>query len=236
MSQLRPDSTELTQRLRWASAQMERGEDDAALEELAWLWAHALEISESWVGVRSSHLIEVAKPLVERSPKARERFAHFRDQSATTLSDRSSFDDWVNLSCLLGQEQQILQWLSTVTETAALAVGVHRNHQILELLENHSEWAILGRLLRDPVDLLRGEYEQISNTLARVPAWFSPADTQETHAKLQEILRKRAAAFYHSLTAANRLYDAQLLFDEASRLDPSPEMKDGLERVRARRS
>ncbi len=228
--------TELRQRLELASSKVDQGQDDEALEELAWLWEHSLEVSEAWVGVRSSYLMQAVRPLIERSEAARERFARFRDRAGSNMEDRSHFGDWVTLNCLLGQEQRVLQWLATATETEALAVGVHRNHQVLELLEHHSEWATLGRLLRDPAELLKDEYGQVTATLSQMPTWITPEQADETRTALEAILRKRAAAFYHSMTAANRLLDAQVLFDEAMRLDPSAEMRSGLEQVRGRRA
>lgn len=142
--------------------------------------------------------------------------------------DPAGFSAWV-MQCLdSGTEQRILRWLSSTNEATALAVGAHRNAEVLRLLERHSEWGILGRLLSDPLALFKAELTHVERTLGQIPEWFSEDQAQQTAQTLRQMLRFRAAAFHRGLSAANRILDAHNFATEVRKLDGSPEMDAAL--------
>lgn len=143
-------SDDLSTRLSLARTLVDKGLDEEALETFAWPWELCLEIDPAWVGVRGSFLIAALEPLLERSEKARQRFAQFRDAAARG-DDRGALSDFVVLNEALGEDERTLEWLRAASPDQAAAMEIHRDHRILELIEEHGELALFGRLVKDPL-------------------------------------------------------------------------------------
>ncbi len=93
--------TDLVTRLSLAESLVQRGLDDEATEELAWLWEHSLEVDASWIGVRNTFLVVVLFPLIQRSQKARERFRTFLAAAQAQRYEARAARDVATLSKLL---------------------------------------------------------------------------------------------------------------------------------------
>lgn len=220
--------TNLQARLSLARILVQRGLDDEATGEFAWLWEHSLEVNPSWVGVRSSFLIAALVPLVKRSAHARERFAALRETAEADLA--SSYRDWVTLSGVLGDEEKVLAWLKTVEPAVARNLGALRDQGTLWMIERNEAWATLGRLIDEPLQLLREEHERVKRNLEGMSK--EPGCTPEVFAQtstfLWTMLRGRASMLVRGLKAVDRKADAEALVAESRRLDPSPEMEAAL--------
>lgn len=220
--------TDLHQRLQLAKALVEREQDDEAAEQFAWLWEHALEVQESWYGVKHSFLIAALEPLIKRSEGAHRRFEQFRAKAEDGLPDRSSFRDWVTLSTLLGHEDPIVDFVARLDEQGAAVLQLHRERRVLELLEERNQWALLGRVVSDPLAILRQEDEVAKTVLSTKPDYISDEDFAETRTFFANQMRRYAVNLCRAMAAVNRDDDVRRVVEEAKRLDPSVEMADAV--------
>ncbi len=206
-----------------AKALVASGNDPAALEEFVWLWVHLAEIPE-WVGVRSSYLLSALKPLLGRSPAARLRFAGFRDLAQQKLDDRASLQDWLSLNRLLGDDDRSLVWLRALNAGEAVRLELLNNHQIARLVNQFGEWALYGRLIADPEQLLRSQFK-VWLEIGESRGSFSEQEMEGLRAHFAKALRKLAAQLVRGLRTAGRVTEAAATGSEARRLDPSQEMQ-----------
>lgn len=205
------------------------GRDDEAMNEFVWLWEHALENDEAWVGVRSSFLIGAMEPLVRRNASARERVQQLRDTAGARRTEEASFDDWVTLSLLLNDAAAVLAWLGEIDAPLAENLRIHRNHRVLDLLREHNQWALLGRLLRNASELLTEEHRVHQQALSNAPAWVDPEMLKDTRVWMANALRRRAGDLRKALLAVSRNDEAETLKETALKLDGSSEMRRALE-------
>lgn len=187
---------DLSGQLQLARALADRRRDDEALEVFAWLWEHSLEVSRSWVGVRSSFLIGALEPLIERSPPARLRFEQFRD-AAGMRPDHRGRQDFVVLNRLLGEEDRTLEWLRKQTPEDAQALII--DHRIHELVERRKELTLFANLIGDPLALLEDQQEGVEQL--RAFGEKLPAGTVQRLEKSREELANLMA---RALRAAGR--------------------------------
>jgi hypothetical protein len=224
--------TDLRTRLRLARALVERGLDDEATAEFAWLWEHSLEVERAWLGVRSSYLIAALEPLVARSERARKTFEAFRESAARSLGDSEALGDWVTLSLLLGQADQVVRWLVSAPAATALRAA-WGNPSVWRLLEERGEWAFLGRLIEDPVALLRADHEKYLQALTAAPPGIPEEVIRTGREHLRKRFRKQAASVCRALAAAGKNDEAAQTEKAAREMDPSAEMDSALRAVSA---
>ena len=221
--------TDLRSRLNLSIVLFQRCLDDESHDELACISQHALEVDESWVGVRHSFLIAALAPLVERSTKTRERFAAFRDLAQSDLSLQASFSDWVTLNQLLGDEQVVAAWAASITPDTARQLKVLQNRAALDILAQRGAWTTLGQLISDPLQFLREEHDQIQSVLREMAAQPDSREMlEQASGVLQAMVRNRASMLIRALAAVGRRDEALAVASEARSLDPSPEMDAAL--------
>lgn len=220
-----PPDDDLGSRLDLARTLVERRSDGDALEQFAWLWQNSLQVRPAWVGVRSSYLIAALRPLVARSPAARDRFAAFRDEAEAQLPDRSAVMDWFTLNDLLGENDRFVVWLERLDEATAMELRLVRNHRFLQLVEKFDRWSDLARLVQDPVGVLHAEHELGVAVIRDAPDWTMRDVTRSQFARS---LKRMAGALCRALAATGRTTELWALATEARKLDPSPEMAEAV--------
>jgi thioredoxin-like negative regulator of GroEL len=222
--------TDLRDRLSLARVLVQRGLDDEAIEEFAWLWEHALEVNEAWVGVRYSFLIGALAPLVKRSEKAHARFAALRDLAHADFAKQGNLNDWVTLNQLLGEEQRVVAWAESITSEDARQLRLFHNRAALDVLGRHGAWKTLGNLIDNPVELLREEHQRVHAAMQGMAgqASYSKEMLEQASGVLQTMVHTRASMLVRALNAAGRHEDAQATISEAKSLDPSAEMAAAL--------
>lgn len=218
------EKTDLQGRFQYAQKLLDVGRVDDAMNELVWLWDHALEVEPGWVGVRLSYLLSVLEEVIDRSEAALKRVEVLCDAAAAKRE--TAFADWMALCGLLEREDEVLEWLRAASPDEVARCGADRDHRLVELVEERHEWAALGRVLREPVQHLRNEHERVGHILEDVSTDELPRELVEQTSKLLIAgVRRRAGALVKALRAAARNADADAVAAEAVKLDPSDEMK-----------
>jgi hypothetical protein len=229
---LKVDPEDLDGRATLATKLLDLGRDEEALEGFAWLWEHALGVSEAWVGVRSTFLLQAARPLLERLPSARARFSAFRDEAATRATPRD-WGDFVVLNEFLGDDARTLEWLRVTTPEIALAADVFSpGSRLLKLIERHDDWVVVGHLLLDPSELL-GRWLVKARRIIEREAEL-PAELRDSVARQFVSMNQEFAEFLlGALCAADRLEEADAVEQLARQHDPSTDMQAAIARARS---
>lgn len=222
---------DLSGQLQLARALVDAGLDDEALEVFAWLWEHCLEIEPAWVGVRSSFLVGALEPLLERSARARERFGRFRDAAAAKTS-RDGFSDFVTLNEVLGENGKTLEWLRAATPESAEVVEFSQEHRLRAVIQEHGEWALLGRLLKSPERLLQTEHQRLEAIRSASSSDFPLGSRERIVEHFASNFCELGQLVVRSLSAANRAAEADLVEKLARKLDPSERMTAMLREAR----
>ncbi len=217
LGELETDRTEsgsacedLASKLSRARQFVEEKRDEEALELFAWLWEHSLEIQPSWVGVRSSFLIQALEPLLERSRNARARFRKLRNALAQPI-DRNALHDFITLNQALGEEDLTLNWLRALVPADAEKLEIHMNHRLLTLIEQHREFALFGGLIKNGRAILEAHQHRFELVRASAPKDMPKKAIKEGLATFERYGRRLSALLLKSLRAAGREEEASSL-------------------------
>jgi thioredoxin 1 len=206
---------------------------DRALEHYGWLWRNIHRVEPGMGGVRVSFMAGEIEGLVSAYPPARAHFAALRDEAEAAAAGTGEAAtearfDWVVLNAILGETERTLAWFDAVKADPASAPVLAKLEQwLIPLLRESDRLADIGRLLRDPVQQLRGEHEHVQQMLQAVAGQMDGMAAQMEEA-MKHHLRDQAGLFHKALAAAGRAADAEALKAEALRIDGSDEMKAAL--------
>ena len=204
--------------------------DEAAAHYL-WLWDNIAKVEPGMSGVRVSFMASSIERLVGAHPPARRRFSEVRDRAgaAADADPTSAWPrfDWVVLNEVLGDQAATLAWFDAVKDDGAAAAPVIEKvaQRLIPLLTQHKRWADIGRVYADPVAELVREHELMN---VPVPDWVDPEVMAQVSAMMAVRFRENAALLFLCLRAAGRGDEARAIEREASRLDPSAEMRTAL--------
>jgi hypothetical protein len=146
-------------------------------------------------------MVMLLQQLVTRHPPARERFLAFREALTAAVEAGApmlqQFFDWASLCKSLGEEDRILAWFDTKGpryEPPRDLAGIVEM-QVVPLLRAKGRWADIGRLYRDPLQVVRHQQQMLS----RIP--MLTAQRLERRRSLQARTRKnhRASDYLRSL-------------------------------------
>jgi thioredoxin 1 len=217
-------------RLDLADRLLQSGKLDEAAEHYLWLWNNIARVEPGMSGVRVSFMASSIERLVSGHPPARHRFGEERDRAgAAADADQTAAGprfDWVVLNEILGDQAATLQWFDSVKDGAGAAPVIERVAQrLIPLLVQRKRWADIGRVYADPVAELVREHELMN---VPVPDWVDPEVMAQVSAMMAVRFRENAALLFLCLRAAGRGDEARAIEREASRLDPSAEMRTAL--------
>jgi len=208
---------------------MRAGRDDEALNDFVWLWEQSRTIDPAWFSERNSSLVAALTTLVERSALARERVRQLRDAVATRRAEPGGFEDWVTLSALLEETDDVVNWLADITPTLVEQLGVHRDRHVFRVLAERNQFALLGGLLRDASELFENEFKEMQRAMADPHPGYPPEIAEDSRKFVMNWQRRRTQQMRQALLAAGRTDDANVLVATALRLDNTDEMKRALE-------
>jgi thioredoxin-like negative regulator of GroEL len=209
------------------SVLLEQGRIEEATDELAWIWEHALEVGEHWIGVRHSYVVKEISELVNAHATARARFAAIRDRTEQRLPAADAIRDWVDLNRALGDDDRTLGWIARSADDPARRVPVEANMMLFELLVRRSRWEDLGRLIEDPVKAIERDHEG----LEKIIQFHAQNPDPRMISAFQTMFRGKAASICHALRAAGRANEAEATVVRARALDPSDEMNKALNSI-----
>lgn len=184
--------------------------DEEALEIVSWIWEHGPTHDPGWTRSRRTAITHFFEPLIKRSEEARKRFGELRDR-AMEKDDEESFVDFLVLNKWLGETERTVAWLEAATPDQAERLRIHSKALIRELVETNDLWALLGRLLKNGVEVAERYHRFVQDSFADPPKGL----TEEDHARARRITRESAASFarplVRALRAANRIAEASEL-------------------------
>ena len=217
-------------RLDLADRLLHAGRLDEATAHYLWLWDNIAKVEPGMSGVRVSFMASSIERLVGAYPPARLRFTEVRDRAGAAADADPTGGwrrfDWVVLNEILGEQDATLVWFDAVKHGAAAAPIIEKVAQrLIPLLTRHKRWADIGRVYADPVAELVREHELMN---VAVPDWVDPEVMTQVSAMMAVRFRENAALLFQALRAAGRGDEARAIEREASRLDPSDEMRTAL--------
>ena len=196
-----------------------------------------LGLAPHMVGVRGSFMVMLLQQLVTRHPPARERFLAFREALTAVVEAGApmlqQFFDWASLCKSLGEEDRILAWFDSKGpgyEPPRELAGIVEM-QVVPLLRAKGRWADIGRLYRDPLQVVRHQQQMLS----RIPMLTAqhPERAAEVSRGLQQNAASSVALAYGALRAAGRMSEAESVLAEGRAVMPGPELEAAVEKVLA---
>jgi thiol-disulfide isomerase/thioredoxin len=217
-------------RLDLADRLLQSGKLDEAAAHYLWLWDNIAKVEPGMSGVRVSFMASSIERLVAAHAPARARFAEVRDRAGAAADADPAAAwlrfDWVVLNEVLGDQAATLAWFDGVKDGGVAAPVIEKVAQrLIPLLTQHKRWADIGRVYADPVAELLREHELMN---VPVPDWVDPEVMSQVSAMMAVRFRENAALLFLALRAAGRGDEARAIEREASRLDPSDEMRTAL--------
>jgi thioredoxin 1 len=223
-------------RLRLADALLEAGRLERATDEYVWLWDNVARVEPEMAGVRLSFMASRIEALVASHPPAGARFAEIRDRTGATADAGGAGPgavetrrEWIALNRILGDDDLTLAWFDGVKRDPQQADAIEQLAvHLLESLQERKRWADIGILYRNPLAQLKQNHTFLSSEL---PPGLAPEMIEPLREAMIQHFRAASALMFGSLRAAGRAREASELEAEASRLDPSDEMKAALEQA-----
>ena len=217
-------------RLDLADRLLDAGKLDDAAAHYLWLWDNIAKVEPGMSGVRVSFMASSIERLVGAHPPARLRFAAVRDRAGAVADAYptrvGARVDWVVLNDVLGEQDATLAWFDAVKDGGGAAPIIEAAAQrLIPLLTQRKRWADIGRVYADPVAELVRQHELMN---VPVPDWVDADVMTQVNTMMAVRFRQNAALLFQSLRAAGRGDQARALEREASRRDPSAEMRTAL--------
>ncbi|MCZ6834515.1 MAG: thioredoxin family protein [Planctomycetota bacterium] len=155
-------NVDIDARYELAGVLLRQGEYEEATEEYAWLWENMLKYDQAYVGVRLSYMVGDMKDLAGKHEPAKETFTALRDALRQRIDDgaedRETLIDWVHLSKVIGEEDDILEWYDRMKSSpeGQKYTGSLRS-DIYEIFVERKRWSDAGLVYDDPA----GRVEQL---------------------------------------------------------------------------
>lgn len=129
----------------------ERGDLEGALEELLWVWRHALEHQPAYYGVKHSFLVEEMASLSATHPRAREQIGALRDAAQAAFSrasePRGALREWASLARASGDVSALLAWFDGLDGKLPAGIGIEDIERAMDrALDTDTRRAALGRM------------------------------------------------------------------------------------------
>ena len=225
-AEMRPEDVNFQERRTVAESLLNHGQNNAAAEELLWLWnyipTHAPELA-SWrwdvlpleLGRLTSDLETVYARLVTQRLALR--------PLASRLPSITKLRDWVELNSMIGDDAATALFCSAAIEVDSGRRLVRRlSHRLFDLLLDQGEYRAAGLILTDPTinakrtlasleakDLILDEAPSASQTVSSLEAKRTSASiASESALKLRRMMeadiRLSIARRYSALLAADR--------------------------------
>jgi tetratricopeptide (TPR) repeat protein len=212
---------------------LERRYSDA-LEHYMWLWRNMAELEPKLSGVRVSFLVNELRSLVDAYPSATQALVELRDAAeASAVAAPDSVDlriDVIVLNGLIGDDERTIAWFDSVRNDSGSSRLIDGCAWYLaKALKRRGRWSDVGRISQNPLAQLALHYTSVPGAIPPETRSGAAGAVTVLDAVAVKKFRQAAADILRSLQAAGKLKDADAVYREALRLDPSDEMRLALE-------